>query len=216
MAWKTLPPSHRVTAVYLYILPLIHACCSRRRHCQRLQCTHYSGRTSGSWGIGSSACLGGHPKGSAGPQPQLSDINALHRPARGGVPSHLQCRSNLEPPPSGLCPACQLWPVGWEGSRIPLAPSCMALRTQKVEQHFQSLGHYCLHSCGGTLKCFSWFSIAFSVCPLFITQISLCARVLEIWQMMQLANTVPICVTCLFTQVFVLNLFVYLVSPHSL
>ena len=103
--------------------------------------------------MGSSASLGGHPKGSAGPQPQLSDINALHRPARGGVPSHLQCRSDLEPPPSGLCPACQLWPVGWEGSRIPLAPSRMALRTQKVEQRFQSFGHYCLHSCG-TLQVF--------------------------------------------------------------
>ena len=34
--------------------------------------------------------------------------------------------------------------------------------------------------------------------------------------MMQFANTVPICITCLFTQAFVLNLFIYLVSPHSL
>ena len=150
MAWKTLPPSHRVTTVYLYILPLIHACCSRRRRCQRLQCTHYFGRTSGSWGIGSSASLGGHPKGSAGPQPQLPDINALHRPAQGGVPSHLQCRA------STLWSTLSVPTVAsrWEGSCGPLATSCMALVTQKVEQRFQPFGHYCLRSCGGALQVF--------------------------------------------------------------
>ena len=158
--------------ILLYIVPLIHACCSRWRCCKRLQRTHCSGRASGSWGIGSSTSLDGHPKVSVGPQPQLSDINAPTGQLREGcTPS---CSADLVWSLQPLVYAQRVSCAqsgGWE-VRPPWLPLARDSWLRKWSSVFSLLAITVCSPVVSLFQCFSWFSIAFSVSPLSILQIS--------------------------------------------